>query len=268
MNTSSFRLRCALSALGLLAVAQGAQAQLSIDQNKALAGSVTQGDSPGFPVTLSVPGAYKLTGNLVVPASTDGILIAAPNVTLDLNGFSIVGPVVCTGAGKALTCAGVKQGSGITHYSGMSGTTVRNGTVRGFGLTGVGADTGATINNVTATSNGGHGFAVYHNSTVSNSMANDNGNIGFLLFSGGVITNSRAHNNKSFGVRVDSYTPEGYVEMGGEVRDSYASRNGDTGFISLGTYPVSWIGNTASKNDGCFSGGKLVRNNVCDGVAK
>jgi len=267
MNTSFLRLRRALSVFALLAVAHGAQAQISIDQNRALAGSVTPGDAPGYPVTLSVPGAYKLTGNLVVPASTDGILIAAPNVTLDLNGFSIVGPVVCTGAGNALTCAGIKQGSGITHYSGMSGTTIRNGTVRGFGITGVGADTGATINHVTAISNGGHGIAVYGNSTVSNSMASDNGDTGFLLLSGGVITNSRSHNNKSFGVRVDSYTSGGNVEMGGAVRDSYASRNGGGGFISLGTYPVSWIGNTASMNSFCFSGGKLVRNNVCNGVA-
>ena len=35
-----------------------------IDQNKALAGSVTPGDTPGFPVTISQPGSYRLSGNL------------------------------------------------------------------------------------------------------------------------------------------------------------------------------------------------------------
>jgi len=267
MNTSTFRLRPTLAAIALLAITCGAQAQTTIDQNKALAGSVTPGDSPGFPVTLSVPGAYKLTGNLVVPAGTGGIVIAARNVTLDLNGFSIVGPVVCTGAGKALTCAGVKQGGGIGFYTGMSGATIRNGTVRGFGFYGVAADQGATINNVTATSNGGYGIAVNGGSTVSNSMANDNGDVGFLLFSGGVITNSRAHNNKSYGIFVDDGESQGHAGMAGEVRDTYASRNGDAGFKAYGIYPVSWIGNTASTNGDCFSGGKLVRNNVCDGVA-
>ena len=37
-----------------------------IDQNRALAGNVTPGDAPGFPVTLSQPGSYRLSGNLRV----------------------------------------------------------------------------------------------------------------------------------------------------------------------------------------------------------
>ena len=32
-----------------------------IDQNHALAGNITPGDGPGFPVTLSQPGSYRLT---------------------------------------------------------------------------------------------------------------------------------------------------------------------------------------------------------------
>ena len=30
-----------------------------IDQTKALAGNVTPGDTPGFPVTISLPGSYR-----------------------------------------------------------------------------------------------------------------------------------------------------------------------------------------------------------------
>src|ERR1700704_150875 len=67
-----------------------------IDQNRALAGNVTPGDAPGFPVTISQPGSYRLSGNLTVPdINTTAIEITAENVTLDLNGFSIVGPFVC-----------------------------------------------------------------------------------------------------------------------------------------------------------------------------
>ena len=45
-----------------------------IDQNHALAGNVTPGDTPGFPVTISQPGSYRLTGNLIVPdANTTAI---------------------------------------------------------------------------------------------------------------------------------------------------------------------------------------------------
>src|SRR5438093_8400021 len=67
-----------------------------INQNAALAGNVTPGDTPGFPVTISVTGSYKLSGNLTVPdANTTAILINADDVTIDLNGFSIIGPTVC-----------------------------------------------------------------------------------------------------------------------------------------------------------------------------
>ena len=61
-----------------------------IDQARALAGNVTPGDAPGFPVTLSLPGSYRLSGNLIVLTPTDGILITADRVTLDLNGFSVI----------------------------------------------------------------------------------------------------------------------------------------------------------------------------------
>jgi hypothetical protein len=43
----------------------------------------------GFPYSISQPGSYKLSGNLVVPSGVNGIQITASNVTLDLNGFSI-----------------------------------------------------------------------------------------------------------------------------------------------------------------------------------
>src|SRR5438477_12305218 len=69
-----------------------------INQNAALAGNVTPGDTPGFPVTISVSGSYKLSGNLTVPdANTSAIQISADYVTIDLNGFSIIGPTVCSG---------------------------------------------------------------------------------------------------------------------------------------------------------------------------
>src|SRR4051812_34917070 len=62
----------------------------NIDQAAALAGSVTPGDAPGFPVRLSVPGSYQLQSNLEVPATVaNAIEITASHVTLNLNGFLI-----------------------------------------------------------------------------------------------------------------------------------------------------------------------------------
>src|SRR5262245_25013784 len=74
--------------------------------------------SGGFPFTITQAGSYGLGGNLTVPANIDGIVIAADNVTLDLNGFAILG----SGGGSGVSDAGVVH----------SGITVRNGTVRNF----------------------------------------------------------------------------------------------------------------------------------------
>ena len=77
------------------AAAEGA---VGIDQTKALNGGVTANDTAGFPVTLSQPGHYRLTGNLTVSdPMAQAIYITAPNVTLDLNGFTIQGPNKCVG---------------------------------------------------------------------------------------------------------------------------------------------------------------------------
>src|SRR5215469_5688807 len=52
----------------------------------------------GFPYKITQPGSYQLSGNLVVPdANTTAISITVDHVSLDLNGFSISGPTVCTG---------------------------------------------------------------------------------------------------------------------------------------------------------------------------
>lgn len=48
----------------LAAPAQGSDGVILINQSRALAGGVTSGDTPGFPVTISQAGSYPLTGNL------------------------------------------------------------------------------------------------------------------------------------------------------------------------------------------------------------
>jgi hypothetical protein len=54
-----------------------------IDQNRALAGGVTPGDAPGFPVTISQHGSYRLSGNLTVSdTNTNVVDIVTDNVPL------------------------------------------------------------------------------------------------------------------------------------------------------------------------------------------
>ena len=46
----------------------------------------------GFPFTISAPGNYVLTSDLMVPVNTDALVLDTSQVVIDLNGFSIVGP--------------------------------------------------------------------------------------------------------------------------------------------------------------------------------
>lgn len=96
-----------------------------IDQARALAGNVTPGDAPGFPVTLTQPGSYRLSGNLTVPSQTDGIVIQSNEITIDLNGFRISAPAPATEA----DFAGITD-KGVTYRS----ILIRNGAMTNFGV--------------------------------------------------------------------------------------------------------------------------------------
>jgi hypothetical protein len=124
-----------LIAAACLACAAPAFAQATLDHNKALAGGITRDDQPGYPITLSQPGHYKLMGNLVVPAGVNGISITADDVTLDLNGFRILGAGSCSRNPNmaSVSCAGHSGGNGIAvEGNGSFTSTIRNGSVRGF----------------------------------------------------------------------------------------------------------------------------------------
>ncbi len=91
------------------------------------------GDTGGFPVTITESGSYQLTSNLVSTSTTINVIeINADNVTLDLNGFSISGPRTCTGANATLACSN----SGMTAYgiaaNSRTNVTIKNGVVKGF----------------------------------------------------------------------------------------------------------------------------------------
>jgi hypothetical protein len=78
----------------------------------------TPGNS-GNEFIISQPGSYYLTTNIVGTNSEEGITITANNVTLDLKGFSLIGPSTAD--------------SGIIISSGISNSIVKNGTISGWG---------------------------------------------------------------------------------------------------------------------------------------
>src|SRR3954466_9962513 len=82
-----------------------------LNQSTALAG-LGGCDTPGFPIIICNPGSYRLSGNLTVPdANTTAIALFADNVTIDLNGFSISGPVTCVEGTYPVQCSAIGTGS-------------------------------------------------------------------------------------------------------------------------------------------------------------
>jgi hypothetical protein len=133
--------RITIAAVAGLLLAPGASATdgvIEINQARAAAGAITPGDTAGFPVTLSTPGSYVLTGNLSVTSSTlNAVVISASWVTLDLGGFEIAGPGTCTGIAGGLSCTVSNSTNGVVVGGLTTGVRVLNGTVRGFGANGV-----------------------------------------------------------------------------------------------------------------------------------
>jgi len=130
----------ALVALAGLAPAGAVDGVIEINLARALAGGVTAGDAPGFPVVIDRPGSYRLTGNLDVtdapaPQNVTAIAITASFVTLDLNGFTLIGPTECTGSPVA-DCAPLGSGSGIQSSS-SNLVRISNGVILGFGAYGI-----------------------------------------------------------------------------------------------------------------------------------
>jgi len=124
---SATALLLALSATSAFAV----YGVIEINQARALAGNVTSGDTAGFPVTISQSGSYRLTGNLTVPnTSVHAIQIIADNVPVDLNGFSIIGQTVCSGA--SLDSVPAASGHGIDSF--RNNISIANGVIRGMGM--------------------------------------------------------------------------------------------------------------------------------------
>lgn len=197
------------SSLALGAGAARAQGRVEINQARALAGGVTAGDTPGFPVTISEPGSYVLVGNLQPTDLNPGIQVAVPggiaHVTIDLGGFSIAGPVVCTNSGNpgdSTTCSG-DAGQGV-FAANQEDVTVKNGTISGMhgGVQSTGR--AARVENVRFSSNLFQAIFLGSNATVDNCSVHVNGSNGISLTDGGTVRNSTVRFVQGTGIVVGS----------------------------------------------------------------
>jgi hypothetical protein len=235
-----------------------------IDQARAMAGNVTPGDAPGFPVTITLTGSYKLSGNLTVPdGNTTAIDIRSSFVTIDLNGFSIIGPVDCSGG---FPCAGKGNGTGGGILAGnpaiasriLFNITIRNGTIQGMGWSGIDMfGDSFLVENMNLRSNGADGLRARRGGFSSGQE-------------GAIVRHVNAHLNGGTGIDVEA----------GVVSENTASRNSASGiYLSRGTLrqnaaffnwiglhlggPVGFAGNTTYDNTTNVVGGINLGQNVC-----
>jgi hypothetical protein len=160
-----------------------------------------------FPVTITKPGSYVLQSNLVVPTPlTTAILVKVDNVTIDMNGFAILGPNYCAGSCPA-SCNFYVAGTG----RGIDGSAVNylevsNGVISGMGAEGIVANDNAVIKNVRATNNGGDGIHVINNALVDNNTSNYNGYSGIHTIADGSVNGNVADCNRTSGLYLWSNT--------------------------------------------------------------
>ncbi len=202
-------------------VAHAAGGMIEINQARALAGGVTASDTAGFPVTLDSRGSYRLSSNLTRPDNGNAISISADDVSLDLGGFTIAGPVTCSGA-PVTSCSATLGSSGILGSTRLN-VSVRNGTVRGFSGHGVSLGSYARIESVQAIGNGNNGILVGAGSIVRSSLGRGNYVDGIGATEGAVISGSVALDNGDDGI---------VGGAGAQLRGNASRNNGGDGYVS------------------------------------
>jgi len=190
--------------------AKAVDGAILVNQARALAGNITPGDAPGFPISINTPGYYVLTSNLVVPnQNTTAIQVNSNNVTIDLNGFAIQGPNVCATdgftvaqpctlpSGSPLTTGiGIDAGTGVAFN--VLNTRIINGTIDGVGGVGIFANVNARIEGVNISNTGSYGIYTF-GGVIRDVLVRACGS--GILTSGGVIKDSRAIFNRGVGIQ-------------------------------------------------------------------
>jgi hypothetical protein len=247
----------------------------------------TPGDSDSA-YRIVTAGSYYLAGNLQGVSGRSGIEIAADNVSIDLNGFALVG-----GAGSLV---------GITTDAAHDNITIRNGIVDSWGSDGINfnlsgsgsnsimeglvtrgnagagivananalmrgclsegnAGAGiscavlANLSECVARLNGGGGISVGNGSVLSNCTARDNGGTGLSAGTGSTIVACAAHSNDLNGISAGTNCA---------VVDCAVSSNLGDGIQASSSVTIADCSANSNLGDGIqVSSNCLVRGNTC-----
>jgi hypothetical protein len=244
--------------------ARAADGVLEISQTCAVQTGCFPGDGPDFPVEITQPGSYRLTGDLVnANPSVHAIAIGAPgldDVTLDLGGFTIRGAnAVLRNPGQTTTynCTNGSTGGGIA--AAAANVAILNGRVRRTSSTaifvfgdnarvervqvdqacgnGIHLGPGAIVKSSQVRLTTGNGIDCSVGCRVVDSVARENAHTGIAAGNDSVVSQSVANSNSGDGIALGP---------GGLVVQSTASLNGISGIV-LGPGGNA-IGNVSNAN--------------------
>lgn len=246
MQRRTVSIRAGLAGLLLAATAQASDGVTEINQVCAGIGCFP-GDLPGFPVTITESGSYRLTSNLLVSGNTPAITVGFARVQIDLGGFEVRGPGSCNDSGSTLTCFNNGTSTGIKAES--IGIRVANGTVRGFGNGGIDVGTDGQADSIRAEENLNYGVG---GGSVSNVVAERNFGVGISVVTG-IVRGSVSLRNRGDGIGV-------FV---GRVVDSVVDGNSGIGIRADTSSIVSDNIARANGAQGIYlSGSGIARNNA------
>ena len=199
------------------------------------------------------PGSYYLTGNITTNGAGYCITVQADNVTIDLNGFALLG-----------NANGKHGGSGI-QIPGYHGVTIRNGSIDGWTDNGIqGADFGGTavatqllVENIAASNCGTNGILGGNYSVVRRCMA-QGCHFGIETLTGSTIEDCVVTNNSFAGI-------EGGIRS--LVTGCNATGNAGSGIFVFGDSVVRDSRSSANQGDGIHTegtGSRIEGNHVRD----
>ena len=250
-----------LTAIFAASPAFAGDGRVEINQTCATVTGCHPNDSPGFPVSMNFGGAalsYVLTSDLAVSSPNTGAISLPTGATLDLNGFTIQGPVSCTG--KPATCDGSGTGSGVSLSRGL----VRNGTIRGMGHSGI-SGVSMRVENVSIESNGQLGIAAFGSEAlhVVNCRVVQNGGDG-ITTNAGQPRGSLVVNTAIFGNTGDGLEGAGLLLLGSMVDSNggYAV-NSNAGQANLTYKDSAFYNNNGGSANAQVLGGRSLGGNWC-----
>lgn len=255
----------------LVGSASASDGVFEINQACAVQTGCFDGDAPGFPVTLTLPGSYRLTSHLSqtslpgILTPTDAVLIDADRVQLDLGGFSISCANPLTG-----DCGSGNADGIVASGDAYEGLRITNGFIQGMSGRGIYLQTavGAQIDRVQAIGNGGDGIFAGVEGAVSGSSTRNNGGNGIVVFGGAHVSDNTVAGNTFDGIR---------VATGSMVTANVVQQNGGDGVVA--NFGSSVFDNVVFDNGGLRSGfglalsaqvayrGNALTNNAAGGVS-